>query len=409
MLRRTAENAGDRAERSENAMPVVLLVTILTLSALYAPQPLLPAIVAEFGVSREAAAFLTTVCFIPLSIAPLFYGYVLESLPPRRLLRGAVLLLALSEILFYFAGSFPLLIAVRLLQGLLVPALLTSLMTYIATVTPSGSVPRAMGIYIAATILGGFLGRACSGMLATWFGWRSSFLVLAASLLVSFFLLRRLAETASLGLVRPTPRLLLEAVRNRAQLPIYLVVFCLFLVFSAIMNFLPFRLTELSDRASELRIGLMYAGYLLGMASSLNAVRLGHALGGERRAILTGLAVLVVALLGLGVPRVEVFFAVMFLFCGAMFLVHATASGLLNRQAGASKGVVNGLYVAFYYAGGAIGSFLPGYAYRDFGWSGFLAVLVAVVGAGLVVAWRIGAPARAPELTSVATGTEADR
>lgn len=390
MERQPAESSGRAKTGSGSAMPIVLLVTILTLSALYAPQPLLPVIVAEFGVSREAAAFLTTVCFIPLSIAPLIYGYVLESLSPRRLLRGAVLLLAFSELLFYAGTSFPVLIGVRLLQGLLIPALLTSLMTYVATVTPSGSVQRAMGIYIAATILGGFLGRACSGMLATWFGWRSSFLVLAASLLVSFFLLRRLAETAPLGLVRATPRTLLKVLQDRALLPIYLVVFCLFLVFAAIMNFLPFRLTELSDRASELRIGLMYTGYLLGMASSLNAVRIARYLGGERRAMLVGLAVLAATLVGLGVPRVEVFFAVIFLFCGAMFLVHATASGLLNRRAGTSKGIVNGLYVAFYYGGGSIGSFLPGYAYRYFGWNGFLALLLLVAGAGVLCALRLG-------------------
>jgi YNFM family putative membrane transporter len=372
-------------------MPVILLVTILTLSALYAPQPLLPVIVAEFGVSREAAAFLTTVCFIPLSVAPLIYGYLLESLSPRRLLRSAVLLLAFSELLFYFATTFEMLVGVRLLQGLLIPALLTSLMTYIATVTPTGSVQRAMGIYIAATILGGFLGRACSGILATWFGWRSSFLVLAASLLVGFFLLRRLVDAAPLGLVRPTPRTLLKVLQDRALRPIYLVVFCLFLVFSAIMNFLPFRLTELSDQANELRIGLMYSGYLLGMATSLNAVRLGQLLGGERRTMLVGLAVLAAALVGLGLPRVDVFFAVIFLFCGAMFLVHATASGLLNRRAGASKGIVNGLYVAFYYAGGSIGSLLPGYIYRYFGWNGFLALLLLVTGIGLLFALRLGA------------------
>src|SRR5690606_14021174 len=100
----------------------------------------------------------------------------------------------------------------------------------------------------------------------------------------------------------------------------------------------------------------------------------GRYLGGERRAILVGFAGLAVTLVGFGVPRVDIFFVVMFLFCGAMFLIHATASGLLNRRAGSSKGIVNGLYVAFYYTGGAIGSFLPGYAYRYFGWNGFLVV-----------------------------------
>jgi len=364
-------------------MPVALFATILTLSALYAPQPLLPVLVAEFGVSREAAAFLTTICFIPLSTAPLVYGYILESVAPRRLIKGAVLLLALSELLFCAATSFPLLLGIRLLQGLLIPALLTSLMTYIASVSPPAAVARSMAIYIAATIFGGFLGRACSGLFAAWFGWRVSFLVLAASLALCYLLLGRLAEAAPVNLVRPTPRALLRVVRDRAFWPVYLVVFCLFLVFAAVMNFLPFRLTELSDRANELRIGLMYSGYMMGMVTSLSAVRIVRRLGGERRAMLAGLAVLAVALLGLGMPRVEVFFAVMFLFCGAMFLVHATASGLLNRRAGAGKGIVNGLYVAFYYGGGTIGSFLPGYAYRGYGWGGFLLLLLLVTAIGL--------------------------
>ena len=102
-------------------MPVIILTTVLTLSALYAPQPLLPVIMQQFAVSRQAAAFLTTVTFMPLSVAPLFYGYLLESLSPRRMLRVAVLLLAVSEIFFFFGRSFPVLVGIRLLQGLLVP------------------------------------------------------------------------------------------------------------------------------------------------------------------------------------------------------------------------------------------------------------------------------------------------
>jgi YNFM family putative membrane transporter len=68
----------------------------------------------------------------------------------------------------------------------------------------------------------------------------------------------------------------------------------------------------------------------------------------------------------------------MFLFCGAMFLVHATASGVLNRYAAGRKGIVNGLYVAFYYGGGTVGSFLPGFIYRSFGWTAFIFALLVV-------------------------------
>jgi len=367
-------------------MSLVILTTILTLSALYAPQPLLPVLAREFAVSRDAAAFLTTIAMLPLSLAPLVYGYVLQAVPPRRLLRAGVLLLAVSEVVLAAAGSYPLLVVLRLCQGLLIPALLTALMTYVSQVSSGATVQRAMGIYVAATILGGFLGRLVSGGVASLWSWRYSFLLLALSLGVCFVLLGRLRDASVISLVRPRPDLLVEVLRQRTFLRAYLAIFCLFLVFAAVMNFIPFRLVEISNQASEFRIGLMYCGYLMGMVTALLAVRIGRLLGGEVRAMVLGLGVYTLALSGFGVADPRVLFAVMFLFCGAMFLVHATASGWLNRHAGGHKGVVNGLYVAFYYGGGVVGSSVPGLLYHRLGWEGFLTFLLVTAGAGLGLA-----------------------
>ncbi len=113
--------------------------------------------------------------------------------------------------------------------------------------------------------------------------------MLAASLLLCFFLLRRL-PSAALSLVRPNRRLVFDVLRQPGVLPLYLVVFCLFFTFAAVMNFLPFRLTELHQGVNELRIGLMYSGYAMGIVSSLGAVRVGRLLGDERRAMALGLA-----------------------------------------------------------------------------------------------------------------------
>jgi MFS transporter, YNFM family, putative membrane transport protein len=375
--------------RTQSDLGVILFATILALSALYAPQPLLPVIAAQFSVSLEAAAALTTVTFIPLSIAPLVYGYLLEKTPPLRLLRIAVLLLALSEIAFYFAPTFAALLGLRLFQGLLIPAMLTALMTRLSLTTPAAALPRVMAWYVSATILGGFLGRACSGIIASAMGWRATFLLLAASLLVCFVLLRRLPAEAPLTGARPTAGGVLEILSRPLYRRVYLLVFCLFLVFAAIMNFIPFRLTEISAQASEWRIGLMYSGYLMGLLTALGAVALGRRLGGAVPAMRLGLLVFALALLGLAAPRVEALFLVMFLFCGAMFLVHATASGFINRQAADRKGIVNGLYVSFYYAGGAIGSFVPGFIYRRYDWTAVLLFLLVFALLALVAAWRL--------------------
>lgn len=368
-----------KADAQSRLMLPILFSTILTLSALYAPQPLLPTLSREFAVSSEAAAALTTVTFIPLAIAPLLYGYLLESISAPRLLKTAIALLALSELFFAASNSFPLLLAIRLLQGLLIPAILTALMTYISQHSNRDSVQRSMAIYIAATIIGGFVGRAFSGAIANLFGWHYSFLILGGSLLLGFAWLHRLPDTSSVALTRPTPKALWQTVQKPSFLPLYLTVFCMFLVFAAIMNYLPFRLTELSDQADDLRIGLMYSGYMMGVATSLGAPRIGRWLGSEVRAMRIGLLAFAICLLSLSAGAIWLLFLNMFLFCGAMFLIHATASGLINRMAGNdNRGLTNGLYVSFYYAGGAIGSFAPGLIYRAFGWNAFLLLLTAI-------------------------------
>jgi MFS transporter, YNFM family, putative membrane transport protein len=366
-------------------MGIIIFAAVLTISGLYAPQPLLPILAAEFSVSRDLAASLTTVAMIPLSLAPLVYGYILQSVSARRMLQISLLLLAGSEILFAQANSFSLLIALRIFQGLLIPAMLTALMTYVSQMSTGTSIQRSMGIYIAATILGGFLGRTISGALATQFGWRSSFVVLAISMFGCFVLLARLKSSSAVEMARPRPELVWKILRQPLFLRCYLGVFCLFLVFAAMMNFIPFRLTEISRQASSLRIGLMYSGYLMGLTCSLLAVRIGRLLGGEVRAMITGFGLFGLTLIGFAWPNPPLLFVMMFLFCGAMFLVHATASGWLNKLAGGSKGVVNGLYVAFYYGGGVVGSSVPGFIYQGYGWSGFLYALAVVALSGCLL------------------------
>lgn len=368
------------------SLTITLIATLLTLSALYVPQPLLPVLAAQFSISREAAALLTTIVFIPLSIAPLAYGYLLEAVPAKRILRIAMFLLGLSSLALALVDSYSWMLGWRLFQGLLIPALLTALMTYTSQSAERGDMQRAMAWYIGATIAGGFAGRALSGMIASLFHWRGSFLALGVSILLAWTCLAQLPDTGTLRMQRPRLGLIREILAKPVFRRSYLMVFCLFLVFAAIMNFLPFRLTELTAEADELRIGLAYSGYLMGLLASLNAVRIQRWCGTVERTMVTALVLYLLALALLGVPSVPLLLATIFLFCGAMFLTHATATGLLNRLADEHKGMINGLYVAFYYGGGAVGSFLPGYVYRGAGWVGFISVLLGVVLVALLLA-----------------------
>lgn len=367
-------------------MPIILVATVLTLSALYVPQPLLPVLGEHFAVSRETAALLTTIVFVPLSLAPLLYGYMLETVSAKRILRVAMFFLGLSSLALAIVESYGWMLCLRLLQGILIPALLTALMTYSSQNAARGELQRTMAWYIGATIAGGFAGRALSGLIAGFVHWRGSFFALGLSILLVWVWLAKLPDSGTLSLQRPRLSLVKEILAKPAYRHAYLMIFCLFLVFAAVMNFLPYRLTELSPHADEMRIGLAYSGYMMGLVASLNAVTIQKWCGGAEKTMVLALVAYLAALLLLGVPSVALLLATLFLFCGAMFLTHATATGLMNLMAHEHKGMVNGLYVAFYYGGGALGSFLPGYVYRGFGWLGFILVLSVVVMVSLMLA-----------------------
>lgn len=374
---------------------IVLFSTILVFTVLYAPQPLLPLLAEELGVSRSAASLLITVTMIPLSIAPIAYGFLLESVSAKRMLIGASLLLAITSLVLAAGPGYSSFLLVRLLQGLMIPAMLTALMTYISANAGVNGLGRAMAVYVASTVLGGFTGRAFSGFVAEWASWQTSFFLIGVLLLISCGLLLRLQSDSASRFSRVHPRVIISVLRTAGLARAYLVIFCAFFVFASLLNFLPFRLAELDEGLGSGAISLMYTGYLMGIAVSLGSARIAAQLGSRKRAVMLGLIVQLVATLIFMTPTVSVVFANMFLLCAGMFLVHGLLPGFINELAPERRGIVNGLYVAAYYAGGSIGSFAPGLLLAKGGWNAFILGLTLVVLLALVLAARAPQPDRA--------------
>ena len=68
--------------------------------------------------------------------------------------------------------------------GLCLPALFTALMTFVASSATAETLRQSLAWYIAATILGGFAGRALSGLVASVWDWRVALGISAPALLV---------------------------------------------------------------------------------------------------------------------------------------------------------------------------------------------------------------------------------
>lgn len=364
---------------TDSAGRYIYFTTVVTFCSLYAAQPIQPLFQHEFQLSHFQAILFTTLMMAPLGVAPLFYGYILESFSAKVMVRWALFLLGILEIFFSLAGDYLTLLSIRAVQGLMIPAILTSLMSYISYSSPKEKVQHAIAAYIAATILGGFLGRFLSGVCTDLFGWRFFFFVLGLLLLLNSYLLKSMVHDAKLHYARPKLVEIVSLLKAREFLWLYSAIFCLFFVFAALMNFLPFELKRINPAFKEAGIGLLYLGYSMGILVSLNTRRLIKRFGSETEAISMGIVVFGVGTLFFLIENYVVMFFTMFVFCAGLFTSHSLLSGFVNKLAQQNKAIANGLYICFYYTGGTLGSVLPGAIFQRFGWSAFLLQLFSMV------------------------------
>ncbi|MDO6460615.1 MFS transporter [Granulosicoccaceae sp. 1_MG-2023] len=373
---------------------LLLYTTVAAFAALYAPQPILPRLAADFGVSPSDASLLISATMIPLGLAPVIYGYLIEAVPARLVLLWAIALLIAGQLLFALTDHYGVLLAARLLQGLAFPATFTAIMTYCSTSATRESVRRVIGYYVAATILGGFGGRLLSGVIASAFSWRETFLLLALMLSLSFVLILRLPGGKRIDFARLDRRAISRVLGHAPARYGLLVIFCVFFTFASLLNALPFNLRENDAGISDFVISLVYAGYIVGVVVALQVARISRLLGGDLRVIQTGLVLFAAGTALFALPGTVTAITVMFVFVTGMFMVHSTLSGFLNHIAAEHKGVVNGLYISFYYSGGAIGSWLPTLVYSRFGWQLFICVLLGVCALAGYFAYRLSVALR---------------
>jgi YNFM family putative membrane transporter len=108
------------------------------------------------------------------------------------------------------------------------------------------------------------------------------------------------------------------------------------------------------------------------------------------RAAMTGLFIFLTSCLLMLIDSRAIIFVVMFGFCGGFFLVHTILPGFINRMAEKDKSLVNALYLSFYYFGGTLGSYFPGFIYQRLGWNSYILFLSLIIFIGISFALGVG-------------------
>jgi predicted MFS family arabinose efflux permease len=361
---------------------------------LYGPQSLLPLLASEFDASPAQISLTVTATTLAIAISAPFAGAIADVLGRKRVIAAAMIVATVPLIMIALAPGLHALIFWRFMLGLALPPIFTVVIAYIGEEWPPGQAMGVMGVYMAATSVGGFAGRFVSGLLADMVGWRTGFLITAAmtfacGIAVAAILPRERNFARSEGLAM-SGRQMLGHLRNPQLVSTYAVGFGILFTFVALFTYVNFVLAAPPFNLSPTMLGAIFVTYLAGAVAVLG---LGRAIArfGRRPLVIGAIALWACGALLTLAPSLPVIVVGLAVAASGGFIVQATSTGYVALTAESGRTSAIGFYAASYYVGGSVGAVLPGLTWSWGGWPACVAMVVAMqmlMATVIILAWK---------------------
>ncbi len=346
---------------------------------LYPTQPILPLLARTFHATSLGVSLTITAPTMAVALAAPFAGRLADRVGLRRVIVGSAFALAGATLLAATAVSLRQLIFWRFVQGLATPGVFATTMAYVHEEWPPQRVGRTMAAYVSGTVIGGFTGRALTGMIAAAISWQASFAVLALLSAVVATVLwaclpvehrvvsRRGRRTRSPAALFQHPQLVAS----------YAVGFCVLCSQVAVFTYVPFPLAAPPFNLSTAALGWIFAVYLVGAVVTPLAGRWIDTYG-PRVALGAAVSIGIAGALMTTARSLPVIIAGLSVFATGVFVAQASATSHVGANAQEDRGLAIGLYSSFYYLGGSVGGAIPALAWSRAGWPGCVALVIGV-------------------------------
>jgi len=189
---------------------------------------------------------------------------------------------------------------------------------------------------------------------------------------------------------------LVHHLRNPALLSAFAIGFCILFAFIGVFTYVNFVLVRPPIGIGMMALGFVYFVFLPSMATTPAAGGFARRFG-VRRTIWGGLAVALIGAPMLIAPNLPTVAVGLTLVGIGTFFAQAVATGFVGHAAAVNRGAASGLYLAFYFGGGLVGSAVLGQIFDSFGWT----ACVSGVALALVTATFLAVQLRLPEVASV--------
>lgn len=361
---------------SNHQKPSTFLIFLLALACgilianIYYAQPLLETICQDLHLSLKSAGLIATFTQLGYVAGLLFIVPLSDFMENRKLFFSVTLLLIASLLSIFFVkqGLLLFLLSAMLGLGSVATQLLVPYAAYIAPIEMRGSI---VGRVMSGLLLGIMLARPISGYLAEFYGWRVVFLLSAGVvfflLILLYFYLPKKQPVVSITYKKGLQSLVKIFVQSSTLRKRALYQACLFGSFSLFWTVAPLWLHH-HFHLSSVEIAIFS---LVGVAGAIAAPIAGHLADHGDIRKLTGITITIGILSFIGM-NLSPFYGQSELYCiaiAAIFLDMAVSGNLVLSQrliyslGDEIRGRVNGLFMALFFIGGALGSCIGSWVY----------------------------------------------
>ena len=350
-----------------------MLAGMCTFLSVYSTQPLLPLLRQIFHASELAVSLTVSATIFATAVTAPFIGMIAERRGRKKVIVPSLFLLTVPTALAATSTSLRMLIFWRFAQGIFVPGVIAVILAYVNEEWAGRGVGRAMSSYVAGTVLGGFLGRFISGMVAAHWHWRATFVVLAALNLLGATLVRAWLPLAKNFVRAEDLRQVIGDATRHLRNPRLLANFgmgasALFALVGC-FTYTNFYLAAAPFHLNSAQLGSVFFVYLLGVVITPQAGRFLDRFGFRSTSILY-CGMMIGGLLLTLVRSLAIVIVGLAIFSSGMFVAQATASVQTGAIAGRARSSAAGLYVTFYYLGGSMGATLTSWFWKWREWPG---------------------------------------
>ncbi len=384
-------------------MFAVMLAGMCTFLNVYCTQPLLPYLRQIFQASELEVSLTVSATIFAVAITAPLVGMLAERTGRKKVIVPSLFLLSAPTILAASSTSLHSLIFWRFAQGIFVPGVIAVMLAYINEEFAGRGIGRSMAAYVTGTVIGGFLGRFLSGVIATHSNWRMPFVWLGILNLLGAFVVRAWLPKAKNFVRTEHFSHALQDAAQHLRNPRLLANFAnggtfLFALVGA-FTYANFYLAESPFHLNAAQLGSIFLVYLLGVViTPLSGRFLDHY--GFRRTSVLYCRMMVAGLLITLIRNLPAVIVGLAIFSSGVFIAQAAATVQTGSIAGRARSSAAGLYVTFYYLGGSAGALVTGWFWQWAGWKGCVFSLAVVSLVSLLMAFLSSRPNEALDLSA---------